>query len=292
MRICFLAEKTCALTVNGAYLGLVDGFERTVELEPADAVFCELMPESGYLPLRFCLDDAFLLAPPLQVELYYTEHAVTLFCRDFLRADQSLKVLFQKRFQNALLTLTVQGKVILDLETEFGFFPIALPDAFENCSAEETPAGFLLRSENAFALLSREGKTLILSEGRVLSSGETLRAEVPFHDSLGHTVLCEWKGGELISCTLRTAFEPTEQTFALALFESALIGADCTPFLSDDLLEKASSLKEYLGEYRSVVLTEERDKLGLVYERRERVFEVRYFRVETQSGKIKNIKPL
>ena len=131
----------------------------------------------------------------------------------------------------------------------------------------------------------------MLSEGKVLSCDNTLKAEVPFHDCMGHTAVCEWSGGELVSCSVRTAYEPTEATFALALFESALIGADCTPFLADNLAEKAAALKEYLGDYRSVVLTAERDKIGLAYERKERVFDVRYFLVEMREGKISNISP-
>lgn len=292
MRVCFLAERTCALTVNGAYLGLIDGFERTVELAPSDEVFCNITPCGDYLPFGFRLDEAFLCAPPPQIRLYYTENAVAVYCCDFLRADRSLKVLCQERFRDARLTLILQGEVQLNFQTETNFQIIPLPNAFEHCTMEETAAGFLLRCENAFALLSREGKVLILSEGRVISAEETLKAEIPFHDSLGHTAMCEWRGDTLISCAIRTSFEPNEATFVLALFESALIGADCTLFLADSLKEKAGVLKEYLGDYRSVVLTDEHDKIGLVFARRERVFDVKYYRIELQDGKIANIKPI
>ena len=291
MRVFFLSEKTCALSVGGAYLGLVDGFERSVELQPSPDLFCELKPLGDFLPVRFILDENFLISPPPQVRLYFSEDSLGIYFCNFLRADQSLRVLWQKRLRGTLLTLSLQGKLQLYFESSFAKI-IDLPEALLDCTPEENVEGFLLRAKNAFALLSYDGEILVLSEGTVLSAGETLCAEVPFHDSLAHTAVCEWHGKELISCRVRTAFKPTEATFALALFESALIGADCTPFLSPELAEKASALKEYLGDYRSVVLTAQHDKIGLVYERKERVFDVRYFRVEISDGKVSNIKPI
>ncbi len=291
MKVYFLSEIPCALTLNGAYLGLVDHFERSVELDPSLSLFCEFTPLNAFLPVRFALDDDFLISPPPQVRLYYTENALAVYLSDFLRADQTLHVIWQKRFQNALLTLVQQGKLQLYIGSDNAKI-IDLPDALSDCLPEETADGFLLRGENAFALVSFDGELLLLSEGKVLSSDGSIKAEVPFHDSLGHTAVCEWKYGELVSCSVRTHFEPNEATFALALFESALIGADCTPFLAENLLAKADSLKEYLGDFRSVVLTGERDKVGLVYERKERVFDVRYFRIETTDGKVSNIKPI
>ena len=290
MKVVFLAEKTCGLTVGGAYFGLVDGFERSAEISPEDGLFCELKPVGAFLPVRFCFDEAFLIAPPPQIRLYYTENGVAVYACDFLRADQSLKILWQKRMGGLLLTLAVQGKVQLYLGGTDAQL-VTLPDSFETCEATACGNDILLKCADGFALLSRAGEILVLSEGNVLETGEILKAEVPFHDSLGHTALCQWRQKTLISCAIRTAREPVPATFALALFESALIGADCAPFLGEQLLAKAGSLKEYLGDYRSVVLTQEPEKVGLVYGRSERVFEVRYFRIETENGKVTNIKP-
>lgn len=291
MRVFFLSEKPCALSVGGAYLGIVDGFERSVELDPADSLFCELVPIGEFLPVRFLFNESFLTNPPPQIELYFSEQSAAIYALNFLRADQTLHVLWQKRFQNVLLTLTVQGKLQLFFSGAVSKL-LDLPDALSDCSAEETSFGYLLRGKNSFALISFEGELLIASEGEVLSVNETLKAEVPFHDCLSHTAVCEWKEGKLISCLIRTPHAPVQATFALALFESALIGADCSPFLSKELQEKATYLKEYLGDFRSVVLCDKPDKIGLVYLRSERVFEVRYFRVETEEEKIKNILPL
>lgn len=291
MRVYFLAEKPSALFLNGAYLGMIDGFERSVELQPSDGIFCEIAPNGGYSPVRFTINEDFLLSPPAGIRLYFSDGDAAVYAHSFFRDDPALKVLWQERIGNSLLTLCLQGKLQLNLENETGFHIISLPDVLEKSAAKACGDGYLLESAEAFALIAKDGEILVLSEGKTLSAEETLRAEVPFRDSMGHSAVCEWKGKELVSCAIRSEREPTEATYALALFESALIGADCTAFLSPELCEKAESLREFLGNYVSVVLTPERDRVGLVYERKERVFDVRYFRVELTDGKISNIKP-
>lgn len=290
MRVVFLAERSSALTVNGVYLGLVDGFERTCEINPEERVFCELR-SGGCMPISFFFDGEFLLDPPPQVKLYYFAGGVAVFAGDFLPTDCSLKVLWQTRLNGTLLTLCKQGKLQLNVENENGFRIVELPASLEESEAHALGNDFLIEGESGFALVTREGEISVLSEGRILEKEFALKAEIPFHDSMGHVAICSWENGKLTECKIRTAQEPTEATFALALFESVLIGADFTPFLHDSLAEKADALREFLGAFQSVVLTQERQRVGLVYERKPRIFDVRYFRVELTDGKISNIVP-
>ncbi len=290
MQVIFLAEKQCILTVNGAYFGTVDGFERKAELDPKDGLFCEFLP-AEYLPVRFRLDEDFLLSPPPQVSLYFYREGVAVYCHNFVRSDPSLTVLWQEKVGGSRLTLCMQGKLQLNLENETGFHIVALPEEFEQCRPYALDGEILLEGETCFAVLSREGELVLCTEGKVLGrENGTLRAEIPFFDSMGHTAVIERRDKKLLSCSVRSAFEPTERTFALALFESVLIGADVTPFLADDLVPKAGSLKKFLGKFTSVVMTDDPALTGLVYERKPRIFDVRYFRVTLEDGKIANIK--
>ncbi len=288
MRVIFLADRTCALTVNGVYLGLVDGFERTCELNPEERVFCELQA-SGCAPLSFLLDETFLLDPPPQIKLYYYAGGVAVYAGDFLSADASLQVIKQTRLGGTLITLYRQGKLQLNVENETGFHLIELPAMLNDGEIYAIGEDFLIEGETAFALISHDGTLWVLSEGRIIEKETVLKAEVPFHDCLGHTAVCTWERDKLIDCAVRTTHEPTEMTFALALFESVLIGAEFTAFLHESLIERAQVLREYLGEFQSVVLTQEPNRIGLVYRRKERIFDVRYYRVELTDGKISNI---
>ncbi len=290
MRVYFLAETPCALTINGAYMGLVDGFERFVELSPQDEPYC-VLTATGKLPLRFTLNEQFLFAPPEQITLYYTEKGVAIYASDFICDNPTLQVLWQERVGDTLFTLFRQGKLQLSMENGRGFHLLPLPNAFEQSTLSSFQSHFLLECEEGFYLFDSEGNSIISSQGRVVEKGDTLKAEVPFHDALRHVGLCEWKDGRLERCSIRTENEPTPAMFALALFESVLIGADATGYLAPNLVEKALSLKEFLGEFSSVVLTGEENRVGLAYKKRKRVFEVRYFRVQVENGKVCNILP-
>ncbi len=288
MRVYFLAEKQSGLFLNGIYLGTVDGFERSVELEPRDGIFCELRAP-GYLPVCFRLDEDFLYSPPPAAEVYFSRGEAAIVCRGFVRADPSLSVLKQERLGGALLTLCMQGTLSLHLDCETGFHIIPLPERFSDCTFRTCGRDFLLECEDAFLLVSRDGTVPVRADGKVLGCDETLRAEISFHDSAGHTAAMEWRDGKLLSCAIRSPSEPREATFALALFESALIGADCAPYLAPELLGKAKDVRGFLGDFCDVVLTAERDVVGLVYPRKERIYDVRYFRVTIRDGKISNI---
>ena len=288
MRVYFLSEKRGALTVGGAYFGVVDGFERSAEVDPADGLYCECAA-IGYVPVRFRFDEEFLFSPPPHVKLYFSGGDVAVYLHDYVRDDPALRVIWQEHVAGSRLTLCMQGRLTLNLENETGFHLIPLSEKLETCRPCACCGGVLLEAENCFLLLSRDGEIWAQGEGTVMEKGETLKAEVRLSDSVGHTALCEWKGAELLSCTLRSSRAPTDATFALAFLESVLIGADVGPYLCDALKPKAAALKGFLGDFEDVVLKDDPRLVGLVYRRRERVFEVRTFRVDVEEGKVTNI---
>ncbi len=291
MRVFFLSDQPCTLTANGLYLGCVDGHERVAELEPSDGVLLEFKC-AGFLPVLFLFNEEFLYAPPEQARLYHTKNGLALYVTGFIRQPSPLRPVWQKQLNNAKLTLYVQGGVQLSIENESGFHVVDLPDAFEFSTVAAAGELFLLERQNEFMLINREGGIAVRSEGKIVERGNTVTAEVPFHDSLRHSALCVWERGKLTDCRIRTGVKPSAATYALALFESALLGADCTPYLADNLAEKAPALKEYLGDFQSVVLTDNTDEVGLVYEERTRVYRVRYYHVAIEGGKVTNITPV
>lgn len=289
MKVYFLSQKPSALTLNGVYLGMIDGFERSVELNPDDKILAEIAP-AGFVPLRFVIDQDFLFAPPPRINLYYSENAVAIYSFGFLREDQTLTVKQELQIGAAHFTIYRQGELYLRYENGQTHL-IPLDDRFVECEISEINDGYLLTGAGAFLLLKRDGTVGVRSEGEVIEAGKSLKAEIPFHDAMGHTTVSEWQGGELRASSIRARHAPTEATYALALFESVNIGIDPTPYLHEKIRNKADSLKEFLGDYRSVVLTDRPERVGLVYERKERVFDVRYFTVTVEDGKIANITP-
>lgn len=270
-------------------MGTVDAFERACEINPKDGIFCELKA-TGCVPVCFTFDEDFLFSPPPQVKLYFTQGEVAVYICDFLRADQSLKPLASARIYDTHLRLYMQGRLFLELARGSDLKLIPLCDYLEEGKLFAIGNDFLVEAEKGFALVSNDGRIIVQSQGKVLEKEGSLKAEIPFHDSMGHTAMCVWEGETMTACNIQTHLPPTEATFALALFESVLIGADASSFLSDELAPRAGALKAFLGDYCSVVLSNEPRRVGLVYERKERVYDVRYFIVSVQDNKITNIE--
>lgn len=241
--------------------------------------------------MSFRFDEDFLFSPPEQVELYFHcgEVAVRLHAMPY--ADPTMRVVWQTRLNGLLLTLCVQGTVILNMQDGNSFYQIPLPFAFENCRADTAGEHILLEGKGMFALIDQNGKIRILSDGRITERGDAVTAEIPLHDALAHRMRCRYEGGKMTECTVLSAQEPTQATVALALLESVLAGFDPTPYLAPALAPKAGLLREYLGEFRAVVPLGA-DRVGLVCPRKPRVFDVRDFRFTLEDGKVSNLAPV
>ncbi len=73
MRIYFLSCVPAALKLDGAYLGVIDGFERFVDLEEGKRVFAEAVPTNGLLAASFFIDEQFFRSPPEFADVYLTD---------------------------------------------------------------------------------------------------------------------------------------------------------------------------------------------------------------------------
>ena len=303
MKIYFLSERPCALTINDAYFGLTDRFERFAEISLKDDVFVRFTPENAQ-PISFFLNESVLFSPPVGCEVYLLKNALAIYAKGFPPSDLTLKILSQKRFDNNKLTLFYQGELQLSIETEKGFFISTLPPSFEKSELLFESGLFILKAPNALAVYTLLGERVLMEN--VLSctiEAGTLHAALPLSDSLGRIADCSWELSE--DGVTRTKFvlsqartidggnEPEAlkaELLPFAFFESVLLGANYACFLSDDLVPQADKLKEYLGDFCSVTLTESPNVCGLVYQKADRLFEIVYFSVSVEKGKITDVK--
>ncbi len=299
MKIYFLSARTCALSLNGVYFGLTDRFERFAEIDLADNVFAEFLPENAQ-PIRFFINDRLPFVPPAGCEVYLLPDGLAVFARDFIENDRALRVIAQERFDSGLITVFSQGTLQVSLETHEGFFISHLPPAFSVCKLSLHVGLFFIEGENCLAVYTAQGECALLEEVMEFSvTDNTLHATLPLSDSLGRIAKCAWalreSGCERTECTLvqtRTASGETEpdkiaeELLPYAFFESLLLGVNCADLLSDELAGKADVLASFLGDFKAVTLTEDPCVCGLVYQKAERLFEVRRFTVKTENGKI------
>lgn len=303
MKVYFLSSRPCALTLNDAYFGLTDRFERFAEISLKDNVFVRFSPENAQ-PIGFFLNESVRHTPPVGCEIYLLENAIAIYAQDFPPSDLTLKITKQKRFDQNLITLFYQGELHVSIQTEKDFFISTLPPTFEKSELFFESGLFILKAPNAVAVYTKTGERVVMENtlSCTIEAG-TLYALLPLSDSLGRVADCAWEMSEngvtRTKCTLsqyRTNSGENDpekiktELLPFAFFESVLLGADYASFLSDDLVPQADKLKGYLGDFCSVALTDDPSVCGLVYKKAERLFEILNFSVTMENGKITDIR--
>ena len=307
MRVYFLSYLPAALKLNGLYLGTVDGFERHVELDPADRVLAELLPANNLQPLNFFLDENFFKNPPPFADVYLLEGDALIYIREYGAKDVKLSVIYQTRFCGNLITIFSQGGVYLSSEgVEYSLSP--LPLSFLNLRVEEKKlAGrdvLAVYGGNELLIISDSGKRIFLNPAESAEFGDVLTVVAPFETCTFAKAECTYAfDGEsltLISSRTIETRTPEKSILHFAFFESVLTRGDFAKYLSDDLKPKAENLKSYLGNFVSVTVPTEKFYLthgniaaaGLVYPKAENLYEVKYFAVSLNGDKIDNIFPV
>ncbi len=296
MKIYFLSSQPCALTINGAYFGITDTFARSAELSLSDRVFVEFSPE-GALPFGCFLTEELSSSPPKGFEVYLLKDGVALYARDFTPRDFLLRPIMQKREGERLATVYSQGELQLCIQSEKGYFNAYLPPSFETCELFFHNDLLLLKSPDSLGVFNLEGTPLLLE--KVLSyevEGNTLTALLPLSDRLQRRANCRWTLSPtectLVEFTLVAPKEtsPPEGLLAYAFFESVLLKANYADFLSDELRAESEQIVEFLGDFTAVTLTSEPNVCGLIKKKGERLFEVTYYAVTAEKGKITDVR--
>lgn len=299
MKVYFLSSRPCALSVNDLYFGITDKFERFAELSLKDNLFVRFTPENA-LPIGFFITESLSTTPPAGCEVYILKDALAIYARDFPPADLSLKLVAQQRFDDLLATVYVQGAVQLSLESPAGFFNATLPPSFASCKLSFQSDLLFLQTEDRLMIYAKDGTCLLDERFLQFSVTEnTLNATLPLSDHRNSVAECTWQltenGCQRTECIVRTPKRDGEKDFpdeliAYIFFESVLIGSNFDDILSDELLPEKDKIVEFLGDFESVIQTEEPTTCGLLRKKAERLYEATYFTVEITDGKITDIR--
>ena len=307
MRIYFLSYKPAILKLNGLYVGGIDSFERHVEMDLSDSVLAEIVPGENLQPVNFFINEKLLQSPPPFLDVYLMPTEALLFVREYGNKELKLEVIEQTRFCGNLITLFFQGGVFLSVEGE-KYDLIPLPARFKSAKFEEKMLAGLpvlaIWGGNMLLLISDRGKRIFMNEVESAEFSDVLDVRAAFETCTDAKALCTFgydgeKLNLLSSKTVETR-PPEKNILHFAFFESVLTRADCSTYLSDGLKEKAGALKNYLGDFISVTVPTEKfysehgdiRAAGLVYPKAENLFEVKYFAVDIEDGKISNIFPV
>lgn len=296
MKVYFLSSQPCALRLNGVFFGVTDTFERFAEVALNDNIFIEFIPE-GRQPVAFFLSENIRFTPPKGCEVYLLKDGVAIYARDFPPTDFALRTVAQAREGDHLATLFCQGEVQLTIERGKELFVATLPPSFASSELFFAEELVFLRTETQLAVYTEKAELCLLE--KVLSYSIEkggLRAALPLSDSGNRIADCAWllseRGCEQTEFTLRVREDGVQTPAELlpyAFFESVLIGADFAQFLSDELAPEADKIRAFLGEFVSVIVTEQNNTCGLVKKKAERLYEVAYFTVKIENDKISDV---
>ena len=298
MKIYFLSSTPCALSFNDVYVGITDRFERFADVCLQDNIFVRFTPENA-LPIGFFLSENIRFNPPNGCEVYLLPDAIAIYARDFSPNDFALKVIAQQRFDDVLVTVYQQGALQLSIDSKNGFFHTKLPNHFTDCTISLEANLLFLKSKNHLGVYALNANCLLNEEVLDYSvENNTLNATLPLSDSQKRIAKCAWSLTSesctqiQFTITQEQPLPPTNDLIAYAFFESVLIGENFKELLCDELQLNADKLRSFLGDFEAVTPTQSPNTCGLVKKKAERLYEVVYYTVKLNNGKIADIKSI
>lgn len=305
MRLYFLSVRQAALKLDGAYLGIIDGFERFVDIEQGAKILAEVIPAGDARPVSFFIDEELFKAPPDFADVYLCGgDAVIYISRYAARADK-LKVIVQKEFCGGLVTLFLNGGgVYLNCE-KASCNLYELSRGFENATMREEQIArrpvLLIEGEGCVAVVSENCRRVFYNPAESWQCGNDLTVTVNFNTCAGCRAVCTFAyDGETMTLKNSVTEErvpPSPAVMHFAFFECVMTHGNFAKYLSDELKSNADALPSFLGEFVDVTVpyskfTERHGDIkaaGLVYPISQNLFKVKYFAVDIKDGKIENI---
>lgn len=301
-----MSEKCAALKLNGAYMGVIDSFERFVDVKSGDKILAEVVPDGDLLPVSFFICDELFSAPPDFLDVYLTGGDAVIYVSRFERRTRGLKVVAQTQFCGGQYTLFLtDGRVYLNCERGADCSLYELPRCCENANLSESKVGgfpvLLVGGETYLTVISEDGRRVFYNPAKSWQCGDKLTVTVNFNTCAGCFAVCTfgYNGREMTLEGSRTEerVPPDDSVLHFAFFESVLTRGNYSKYLCDDLKKSAAALPEFLGEFVDVSVPYKKfydvhgdiRAAGLVYPQSKNLFTVKYFAVDMENGKITNI---
>lgn len=307
MRIYFLSCTPAILKLNGTYFGVVDLFERHMEIDLNDNMLAEIVPGENLQPVNFFINSALLYSPPDFMDVYLSDYGATIYIRRFISRDMRLNIICQTRFEGNLVTVFSQGETYLSIEgKDYSLTPVG--NRFKTVRTEgKSIAGYpvlALYGGDGLIVISHTGAQIFANEVIFAEFGATFKAAIRFETATCAEAHLEYSyDGEKLTLISSNTVEKqpvTEDVLHFAFFESVMTRGNFAAYLSPELAPKAADLNDYLGKFTGVTVPAgqfyiahpDEQAAGLVYPEKANLFTIKYFAVRIADGKIDNIYPV
>lgn len=316
MRFYFLSGENAALKLNGLFLGFIGSFEKFTDITLSERILVEILPEnSAFYPVSFVLDEKFLEKPADFCNVYIYDEGVIIEIINFTPHERELKILKQERIANTLLTLYDDGKPKLTLENDKNFTIETLPFEFEDCeffeyfiSGERFIAVCLQKDDEKILLVfSDDCKKVFANNVLSFSFDEALYTKISYKNPARHVAEIKWIWQNEFtiadySVKATREFLPDEipnELLSVLFFNEILVRGEPEKYLCENLKSRSNELNNYLNNFIGVcqppenflLLHPETISVGLVFQKSKNKFEIKFFGIDVQDGKIANIFP-
>ncbi len=317
MRFYFLSGENAALKLNGLFLGFIGSFEKFIDVTPSERILVEILPEnSAFYPVSFVLDEKFLENPADFCNVYiYCEGAI-IEIADFSPRERELKILKQERITDTLLTLYDDGKPKLTLENNKNFAIENLPFGVEDCgffehflNGEKFITACLNNDDEKILLIfTSDCKKVFANSVLDFSFDDALYTKIGYKNPARHIAEIKWiwqNKFNLANYSVKASreFSPTDvprELLSVLFFNEILVCGEPEKYLCENLKSRSQELKNYLGEFIGVcrppenflLLHPEKTTAGLIFQKSKNKFEIKFFEIVVQEGKITNILPV
>lgn len=307
MTVYFISSFRAGLTLNGIYVGIIDSFERRIEMDLGDRVLVQVIPDGNGQTFNFFMCEEWLDNPPPCLDVYRGESEVILHFKYCEGKDSTFNIVAQTVYSGATVTIFKQGKIYLAIDGEkYDLYPLPIGYSFTKFSTVNIGGYDLLAVEGKghLALIDQGGKMLFCEGVDNFFIDDRLHTTKKFATcrQLEQKREYTYDGYALTPTTSYVAENLPVPAHALqfAFFESVLYGASFERYLCDGLKEKAHLLKDFLGEFCDVIVpTEtffrrngEKRAVGLVYKQKDNLFKIAYYGVEIKDALITNVFPI
>jgi len=299
MKTYFLSSKPCALTINGAYFGMTDLFERHAELCLKDNLFLSFTPENAR-PISFFLNERIRTCAPARVNVYLADRFIMLHAFDFPPLSTAFQIHAQKTFENASVSVFSQGETQCVIQTKDRTHTFVLPSAFQECEISAFQEYFFIKSPTHLAVYHENGNCLFLEETHTFSIDENgekpaFNATLPLSSALSRMLKGRWeltpdRATRTVCSLLQKNDIPQEELIGYAFLESLRLGEDPTPYLSKELVPDLDKIKNFLKGFTAVSITQVPNEYLLTYPVGERLFSLKKICVEVENSAIIDIK--
>ena len=308
MTVYFLSATPAILQLNGIYVGLINSFERKIDVDLTGDVMAQITPDGNAQPVNFFINHKFLSAPPPCVDVYLGDGECILFFKYFESKSPAFKVLDQTTFFGNTVTLFRQGTLFVSVDGA-NYFLHPLPNDFAFKRFEEH---YFSNGENALFLVGEKCLAVLDESGELLFCDRVdefcVEGDLTITKRLATCRQIEQRkkfslaNGKLslLSCATTEVAPLKPHLIPFAFFECTLHGGDFAHYLCDGLKDRAHMLAEYLGDFCDVVvptdnfyLRHDEDRaVGLVYRKKNNLFQIDYFAVDLKENKVSNVRKI